>query len=246
MNKKKKILYLINSLLLILLIILSFTINNHEPKVKETKIIPPEEVIATPTPIKDGVNIKLLQETYQNRDIVGYLTIPEVLSYPIVQAEDNEYYLRKQLDGSYAMKGTPFMDFRTTFEDRKILIYGHSGEEEDFPFLALHNYEQEAYYKEHPTIYLYSINKKYTYEIISSYLETQDYDYVNINSFRGLSWLEHLEKLKNKSDFPVEKELTDNSKILILQTCNIENLTLTGRYRLVIGLLTKIEDNIYE
>ena len=244
MNKKKTILSLINGIVIILLIILSFTIDNN-PKEKKT-FIPPEEIIDTPTPIKDGVNIKLLQDTYQNTDIIGYLSIPDVLNYPIVQANDNEYYLRRLLDGSTAMRGTPFMDYRTTFEDKKILIYGHSGEEENFPFLPLHNYENESYYQEHPTIYLYSINKKYTYQIISSYLETEDYDYVNINSFRGLTWKEHVEKLKGKSEYPIESTITDDSKVLVLQTCNIENLTLTGRYRLVIGLLTNIEDNIYE
>lgn len=244
MNKKQKILNFIGIFVLIGLLILTFNIGNLSNT--KQKIVEPNTIVKEPTKEKDGINLAKLQEAYQNTDIVAYLSIPNVLNYPIVQAKDNDYYLRRLLDGSTDIKGTPFMDYRTTFENKKILIYGHSGEEKSFPFLALHNYEQEEYYKEHPIIYLYSLTKKYTYRIISSYLETEDYDYVNINSFRGLTWLEHINKLKNKSQYPIDIPLTDNSKILILQTCNIENLAITGRYRLVIGVLSKIEDNLYE
>ena len=244
MDKKKKIALFIQIGLIIILILIAFVMGNHSNQRKKP-FQEPSEIIEEPTPLKDGVDIKQIQTAYQNTDIIGYLSIPDVLNYPIVRAADNEYYLRRLLDGTTDIKGTPFMDYRTFFEDRKILIYGHSGESPDFPFLALHNYEQESFYLEHPTIYLYSENKKYTYEIISSYLETQDYDYVNINSFRGLTWLEHLEKLKGKGEYYIDLPLTEESKVLVLQTCNIENLTITGRYRLVIGLLTKVEDNRY-
>lgn len=244
MNKKQKFLYFICVIGILIMVGLSF---QEKTEIKTTnKIIEPSTVVDIPTEKKDGINLLKLQETYQNSDIVAYLSIPNVLNYPIVQAQDNDYYLRRLLDGSHDIKGTPFMDYRTSFGDRKILIYGHSGERDDFPFLALHQYEQQAFYQEHPTIYLYSSTKKYTYEIISSYLETSDYDYVNINSFRGLSWLEHIQKLKNKSQYTINIPLTDDSKILILQTCNIENLAITGRYRLVIGVLTAIENNQYE
>ena len=137
------------------------------------------------------------------------------------------------------------MDYRVNFEDRKILIYGHSGKEEDLPFLKLHQYESKEFYQNHPTIHLYSNNKKYTYNIFSSYVEPTDYDYVNINTFRGLTWYEHIEKLKNKSNYTINIQLSDSSKILILQTCNVEESTIGGKYRLVIGVLSKIEENIY-
>ena len=77
------------------------------------------------------------------------------------------------------------------------------------------------------------------------YLEKSDFDYVNINSFRGLTWKEHVEKLKNKSRYSIPVEITDNSKILILQTCRVEGTQQGGQYKLVIGILTKEEANNY-
>ena len=251
MSKRKKIIYAISGLFLILLVVVASTIDTREknkvPFIEPSTIInEPIHDTEEPAPKIDGVNIKFIQDTYQNTDIVGYLTIPNVMSYPIVQAADNEYYLRRLLNGSYAIKGTPFMDYRTFFGDKKVLIYGHSGETDDFPFLPLHQYDNEAFFNEHSTIYLYSIDKIYIYKVISSYIEASDYDYVNIQSFRGLTWLEHINKLKNKSQFQTDVKLTDDSKILVLQTCSMDSLYTSGKYRLVIGLLVKTEDNIYE
>ena len=249
MNKRQKFLYYSGVFFIILLVILAFQIRGQSTTSFEKTIEKPivvDEPIVEKTIKKTGINIKSLQESYQNNDIVAYLVIPDVMSSVVVQSSDNEYYLRRLLDGSYNIKGTPFMDYRTTFEDRKILIYGHSGDYEDLPFLVLHRYENESFYQEHPTIYLYSATKKYTYRIFSSYLETEDYDYVNIKSFRGLTWLEHIQKLQRKSDFSTNISLTDKSKVLVLQTCNTENGIVGGRYRLVVGVLTTIEDNLYE
>ena len=249
-EKRKKLIqkrvkqYLPLAIVLILLIALSIfiTVDKPQPKKEEPKInIDVIEEIKE----KDGINIKQLQETYQNEDIVGYLRIPEVIELPIVKTIDNEYYLNHLLNREKNIEGTPFIDYRVNFGDRKILIYGHSGKEEDLPFLQLHKYEDISFYEEHPTMYLYSEEKKYTYEIFSYYLETKDYDYVNIQSFGGLTWLEHLEKLKNKSNYSIPVTLTDNSKILILQTCEVGENAAKGKYKLLIGVLTKEEDNNY-
>ena len=167
------------------------------------------------------------------------------MSLPIVRTNDNEYYLTHRLDHSVNVRGTPFMDYRTKFDDKKILIYGHSGGEDDLPFLLLHNYDNPEFFKEHPAIYLYSKEKKYTYQIMSVYLEKKDFDYVNINSFRGLTWKEHVEKLKNNSKYNIPVEIKDDSKILILQTCRVEGSIQGGQYKLVIGLLIKEEANNY-
>ena len=72
------------------------------------------------------------------------------------------------------------------------------------------------------------------YKIYSSYIETSDYDYVNLNSFNGLSWEEHINKLKNKSLYETGIELEENDNIIILQTCSM-NEEGFQKYHLVIG-----------
>ena len=110
-----------------------------------------------------------------------------------------------------------------------------SGVQKELPFLQLHKYGSEEYYKAHKYIYLYTENEERKYLIISSYIEEKDYDYVNLKSFSGLSWKEHILKLKNKSNYKVDAEIKDDSRIIVLQTCSTSD-ERAGKYRLVIGL----------
>ena len=190
---------------------------------------------------KTKIDVKSEIEKYNNPDIIGYIYIPDVLSSPILKSTTNEYYLSHDNYGNYDKKGTITMDYRVNMKDKKILLYGHSGKETDLPFLALNNYTDESFFKKNNIIYIYdSNNTKYTYKIFSSYIETKDFDYVNIKSFNGLTWKEHLNKLKNKSLFKTDTELTDDSKVIILQTCSMVNKG-NKKYQLVIGVLTNVE-----
>ena len=190
---------------------------------------------------KTKIDVKSEIEKYNNPDIVGYIYISNVLSSPILKSTTNEYYLSHDNYGNYDKKGSITMDYRVNIGDKKILLYGHSGKEQDLPFLILNKYTDESFFKKNNIIYIYdSNNTKYTYKIFSSYIEAEDFDYVNIKSFNGLSWKEHLNKLKNKSLFNVNTELTDDSKIIILQTCSMVNKG-NKKYQLVIGVLINIE-----
>ncbi len=219
----------------ILLLIISF-FAYHE-QINYVEVIKKQE-----TTIKEEnkVDIKKLQEKYNNPDIIAYIEIPNIISFPVVKTNNNDYYLNYNLNKEKDIRGTIFMDYRTNIEDNKILLYGHSGKEEGLPFNELIPYQKEEYYKEHKNIYLYTDTNKYTYEIFSSYFEGEDFDYVNLKDFNGLSYLEHLYKLKNKSLYNIDMELTEDSKIIILQTCNLD-VTSKDKYQLVIGKLTKKE-----
>ena len=106
--------------------------------------------------------------------------------------------------------------------------------EEGLPFNELIPYQEETFYQKHQEIYLYTSTNKYTYQIFSSYFEGKDFDYVNLKDFNGLTYQEHLYKLKNKSLYNVDITLDDNSKVIILQTCNIDTAS-KDKYQLVIG-----------
>ena len=61
--------------------------------------------------------------------IVDFEHCPDTkINYPVAQSEDNSYYLRRLLDGSWNTAGTIFMDYRNSadFSDRHTVIYGHN------------------------------------------------------------------------------------------------------------------------
>lgn len=63
-----------------------------------------------------------------NPDIVAWIYIEGTkINYPIVQGEENSYYLKHLFSGEWNGSGCIFLDFRNdaSFADRHSIIYGH-------------------------------------------------------------------------------------------------------------------------
>ncbi len=98
-----------------------------------------------------------------NSDIVAWLYGADTgLNYPIVQAEDNDYYLYRLLDGTWNKNGTIFMDYvnRSDFSDQNTLVYGHHMKSGAM-FGALVQYKKQEFYDAHPYLYLYTPQQSY-------------------------------------------------------------------------------------
>ena len=226
---KSKVLKVLIPLLIIIAFFGFFFYHNSKTESpKENKTVVKKDKKA------ESIDIKSLKEKYHNNDIVAYIEIPGVTKSIVLQSDDNDYYLNHNYKKEYDIKGSIVLDYRNKLSDRKILIYGHSGKEKDLPFLKLNNYIKKDYWEEHNAINLYTMEKIRKYKIYSSYIETSDYDYVNLNSFNGLSWEEHINKLKNKSLYETGIELDENDNIIILQTCSMNDEGYQ-KYHLVIG-----------
>ena len=89
---------------------------------------------------------------------VGWLTLNGTsVDYPVMQGRDNEEYLNRNPDGSYALSGSIFLDFRNApdFSDRYNLIYGHHMSAGRM-FGALDSYRDEDYFNAHRRGKLYA------------------------------------------------------------------------------------------
>lgn len=228
---KNRLLKIINLLMIILVIFTFYFHRNLEVKSigNDNKVI----IDKVDDNTRD-ISIEALRKEYHNNDIMAYIEIPEVTSSMVLQSSNNDYYLNHDVNKKYNIKGTIVLDYRNKISDRKLLLYGHSGKEKDLPFLKLNNYVKKDYWEKHDTIYLYTLDGKREYKIFSSYIETKDYDYVNLKSFNGLSWYGHINKLKNKSLYNTGVKLNKDDRIIILQTCSTNDEGFQ-KYNLVIG-----------
>lgn len=225
---------ILRGLLLLIIIILVFFIGtksidrkyDFKPEIKIPKINENTKIVDK------------LKKEYNNNDIVGVIEIPNLFKEIVLQTSDNDYYLNHNIKKEEDKYGGTFLDYRNDIlNDKKLLIYGHSDMEITLSFNKLSNYNNQEFYEKNKYIYLYTNDKKYKYEIFSSYIENKDFDYVNLKSYNGLTYKEHLNKLKNKSKIKSNIVLEDESHILILQTCS--NGDPNHKYQLVIGLLTE-------
>ncbi len=168
----------------------------------------------------DNKDINSLKLEYNNDDIVGYISIPNVISTPVVKNKDNEYYMDKNLYKKTDKLGSPFMDYRVNKDDRKIIIYGHNSSKYNAPFSNLEKYYNEDFYENNKYIYLNYENEVIKYEIFSVFIETSDWFYTKINFKNDIEWFNHINNLKDKSWYKTDVLLNESDKILILQTCS--------------------------
>ena len=88
-----------------------------------------------------------------NPDIVGWLYLPDTsVSYPVVQGEDNSYYLKHLFDGTPNSAGCLFLDSRCeALNGKHSVIYGHYMKNGTL-FASLEEYQSQEYYEAHPYI----------------------------------------------------------------------------------------------
>ena len=155
-----------------------------------------------------------------NDDVLGWIVIPNTrLSYPVVQGEDNEYYLKRTWRKSRNSVGAIFMDYRSDrdLSDFHTIIYGHRMNNKSM-FGQLRNYKDASYWKKHPCIYIADDNGSHTYEIFAVYEADSGVTY-NLNFESKAEKQAYLDYCVSKSryDTGVVPEVKDY--ILTLSTC---------------------------
>ena len=170
----------------------------------------------------DTINIiEKLQKDYNNKDIIALLNVSNEIEEPIAQSIDNKYYLNHNLNKEDDKYGTTYMDYRIDLnKSKKILIFGHSSKYKDTTFNKLEKYYNKDYYENNKYIKLTTNDDIRTYKIFSVYIETSDWTYMNLNFNNDEDWYNHLKKLKSKSLYDTETNITKDDEILILQTCS--------------------------
>ena len=78
------------------------------------------------------------------------------MDYPVVQGEDNEYYLHHTFRKEANKAGSIFLDHRNRadFTEQRVIIYGHNMKDGSM-FSNLKKYQDKTFRKESGTAYLY-------------------------------------------------------------------------------------------
>lgn len=103
-----------------------------------------------------------------NEDIVAWIQIPGIdVDYPVVQG-DNEYYLHHTFRKEENKAGSIFLDYRNRadFTEQRVIIYGHNMKDGSM-FSNLKKYQDNAFWKESGTAYLYLPEKTLQLEIVA-------------------------------------------------------------------------------
>jgi len=235
LNKKKiflniLIVIFIISLIVSIVYITKWLINNKENKKIADKVS--ETIIENVEDEKVEYNVDFEKLKEINNQIVAYLKVNGTkIEYAVVQAKDNDYYLRRDLDKKYNVGGSIFVDYKNKLDgtDKNIVIYGHNIKDGSM-FGTLKNILDEEWYnnEENYIINLTTEKEELKYQVFSVYkIENEDY-YID-TEFKKDEFKKFVKTLKNRSIKDFETEVTEDDCILTLSTCADNN-----KYRVVL------------
>ena len=198
-------------------------------------------------PEKTERMVKLEELHSQYEDVVAWLDVPGTsLSYPIVQADDNDYYLDHTYKKEYSARGSIFLDKDADFDrpSDNFLIYGHRNQNGAM-FEDLMKYEKEDFYKEHTKIEFTTLKEDAEYEIIAAFRSRVYYKseknvfryYYFINAQNEAEFNEYVSSAKQASMYHIEPTAQYGDQLLTLSTCAYH--TENGRFAVVAKKINK-------
>lgn len=176
-----------------------------------------------------GIQLKYAKFYAINQDFVGYISIDELgLGLPVLQSEEKEYYLRRNIYKKNSKYGCPFVPTENNMEtlDRNTVIYGHNMSDGSI-FAPLNKYKTLSGYKNAPVVQFDTIYGTYKWKIIAAFItnadKEDDNDYVFPYNFTKLEsdadFMKYIELLKERSLYDTGVDVIPSDKILTLSTC---------------------------
>lgn len=173
---------------------------------------------------EDNKNFNLKEDYAQllsiNDEAIGWLKVSNTdINFPIVQGENNTFYLTKSFYKKDNYQGWAFVDYKNDLEnlDQNTIIYGHNG----IIFGSLHKTLKESWYsnKDNHIIIFNTLYGKMNFQIFSIYKTSTDFNYIVTNFNKNEDYKLFIKEIKIKSIFNFNIDLDENDKILTLSTC---------------------------
>ena len=240
LKKLNKKILLIVVWVILLGLILYITIRPNNTKTEDyDKVLENIEVIPTEIETERMLQVKELQK--ENPDIIGWLEIENTeINYPVLQYDDNEYYMTHDYKKEYTRDGSLFLDKDYNWElpSTNLLIYGHNNQN-DTMFHNLLDYQEETFYKEHPTIKFTTEKEDAEYEIIAVFFSRVYYKsetdvfryYYFINAENEQEFNDYINNSKEASIYDTGKTAEYGDQLITLSTCSYH--TEDGRFAVV-------------
>ena len=165
------------------------------------------------------MDLEALRET--NPDVIGWILIPGTLvNYPLMQGDDNQYYLNHTWQKEYNFAGSIFVECQCLpdFSDFNTIIYGHRMSNTNM-FGALSSYKKQDFLDSHPSVYIRLDDCVRRYDVYAA-LEPKITDCIY--------WVRYdEERYKQKViDFAIENSVVDagitpgpQDRLITLSTC---------------------------
>ena len=155
-----------------------------------------------------------------NPNIVGWLTLEGTrLNNPVLQAADNDFYLRHNYKDEESRGGSIFIDFRNnaTELERHTIFYGHVLRNGTM-FGDLAKFAEQAYANEHPVFIYETAQTKYELHVFAAYETTTDFYYIE-TAFSDNSYRMFINEIQARSVITMPVTVEETDQIVTFSTC---------------------------
>ncbi len=191
----------------------------------------PDLPATTPIPVQtpqEPVMLAQYRGLYeQNTDMAGWVRVDGTgIDYPVMYTAD-DFYLSHGFDKAESRSGVPFIDKRCAIEPfgTNTIIYGHHMKNGTM-FAGLESYEDEEFYKAHPTIHFDTLYQQGEYEIIAVFKsqiyrksETVFKHYNFLNAEDAAAYNEYIASIKALSLYDTGVTAAYGDELITLATC---------------------------
>lgn len=170
-------------------------------------------------------------------DAIGWLYIPNTsISYPVMQSDDNDYYLSHAYDGSYLKAGSVFLDYRceSRFMNPINIVYAHNMKNGSM-FAGVLNFSDSAYFDSHRYGWIATPETVYRVDFFSCAKADMN-DELYDGSMPVSQWIPHI---ADRSAVFRDADFSEDDRFISLSTCSYEfqnaRTILTGKLVETIG-----------
>jgi len=162
----------------------------------------------------------------QNSDFVGWVSIAGTnINYPVMQTIDEpNYYLKRGFDKSYSDYGVPYMQENCAIGiSDNLVIYGHHMNDGSM-FADLCRYEDEDFYREHPTVQFDTLSGYGEYEIVAVFktvaYSQEGFKYYHfVDAEDETAFDAYIAKCKELALYDTGVDAVYGDKLITLSTC---------------------------
>lgn len=168
-----------------------------------------------------SVDFQRLRE--KNSDTVAFIKVNGTnVNYPVVQANNNDYYLDHAFDKTKNKAGWVFLDYRNDINNLQdnTIIYAH-GRLDTTMFGSLRNILKNKWYKDsnNRVVYLSTPQNNTMWQVFSVYVIPTETYYLTSSFGSVESKTSFINKLISRSIYDFASDVNVNDKLLTLSTC---------------------------
>lgn len=183
------------------------------------------------------IDVDITKLKAKNADTVGWINVNNTnINYPFVQTKNNKYYLTHAFDGSVNEAGWVFLDYRNdkNLSNKNNIIYAHSRLDRTM-FGSLKKVLNREWFenRDNHVIRISNEEENTMWQVFSVYTVPEETYYITTDFDSDKDYLKFLKKIKKRSIYNFDANVSSDSKILTLSTCYSDNNRVVVHAKLI-------------